>query len=193
MNSLPRRLKGSTAEANCGKSAARQEIGKAPRAQARRRTRAEIWGELQPIPPADSVKELKRQATQLTVRRASVKHYRREYGHPDLHAFNGQKLTVEYDLVDASFVVIRNPDGRWICDAPLISAIDVIAPNRLEEARQTRADNAIKRLEKKMAEQVARSGRLIDADAIADGAALEGQSTRLLPEDGNDDEINLFD
>jgi len=158
-----------------------------------RRTRAEIWGELQPIPPADSVKELKRQATQLTVRRASVKHYRREYGHADLHAFNGQKLIVEYDLVDASFVVIRTPDGRWICDAPLIKAIDVIAPNRLEEARQMRADNAIKRLEKKMAEQQARAGRVIDADAIADGAALEGHSIRLLPEDGNDDEINLFD
>lgn len=158
-----------------------------------RRTRAEIWGDLQPIPPTDSVKELKRQVTQLTVRRAAIKHYRREYGHPDLHAFNGQKLVVEYDLVDASYVVIRTLEGRWVCDAPLIKAIDVIAPNRLEEARQMRADNAIKRLEKKMAEQQARAGRIIDADAIADGAALEGQSTRLLPEDGNSDEINIFE
>lgn len=157
------------------------------------RTRAEVWGELQPIPPADSVKELKRQATQLTVRKASVKHYRREYGHPDLHAFNGQKLVVEYDLVDASHVVMRTLDGRWICDAPLIKAIDVIAPNRLEDARQLRAENAVKRLEKKIAEQQARAGRVIDADAIADGATLEGQSIRLLPEDGNSDEINLFD
>lgn len=157
------------------------------------RTRAEIWGELQPIPPSDSVKELKRQAVQLTVRRASVKHYRREYGHADLHAFNGQKLVMEYDLVDDSFAVMRTLDGRWICDAPLIKAIDVIAPNRLEEARQTRAENAIKRLEKKMVEQQARAGRLIDADAVADGAALEGQSTRLLQEDGNADEINIFD
>lgn len=154
------------------------------------RTRAEVWGELQPIPPADSVKELKRQATELTVRRASVKHYRREYGHPDLHAFNGQKLVMEYDLVDASFAVMRTLDGRWICDAPLIKAIDVIAPNRLEEARQMRADNAIKRLEKKMVEQQARAGRVIDAEAIADAASLEGQSTRLLSEDN--DEIDIF-
>ncbi|MGB4065373.1 MAG: Mu transposase C-terminal domain-containing protein [Azonexus sp.] len=157
-----------------------------------RRTRAEVWGELQPIPPADSVKELKRQATELTVRRASVKHYRREYGHPDLHAFNGQKLVMEYDLVDASFAVMRTLDGRWICDAPLIKAIDVIAPNRLEEARQMRADNAIKRLEKKMVEQQARAGRVIDAEAIADAASLEGHSTRLLAEDASD-EIDIFD
>lgn len=158
-----------------------------------RRTRAEVWGELQPIPPTESCKELKRQATQLTVRRASIKHYKREYGHADLHAFNGQKLVVEYDLFDASHVVIRTPDGRWVCDAPLIKAVDVINENRFEDARALRAENAIKRLEKKMAEQKARSGRVIDADAIADGAAIEGQSTRLLPEDGNSDEINLFD
>lgn len=156
------------------------------------RTRAEIWGDLQPIPPADSCKELKRQATQLTVRRASVKHYKREYGHPDLLAFNGQKLIFEYDLTDASFAVLRTLDGRWICDAPLIKAHDVVADNRMEDGRQLRANNAIRRLEKKMAEQQARAGRVIDADAIADGAALEGQSTRLL-EDGNADEINLFD
>ena len=159
------------------------------------RTRAEVWGELQPIPPAESVKELKRQAVQLTVRRASVKHYRREYGHADLHAFNGQKLIMEYDLIDDRFAVMRTLDGRWICDAPLIKAIDVIAPNRLEEARQMRAENAIKRLQKKMDEQQARAGRLIDADAMADGAMLESTATRLLDgaETEEAEELNLFE
>ncbi len=155
------------------------------------RSRAEVWSELQPIPPAESCKELKRQAVQLTVRRAAIKHHKREYGHADLHAFNGRKVTVEIDIFDASYAVMRTLDGRWICDAPLISAIDVIAPNRLEDARQLRAENAIKRLEKKMAEQQARAGRIIDADALADGAALEGQSTRLLSDDSS--EINLFE
>lgn len=155
------------------------------------RSRAEVWGELQPIPPTDSCKELKRQAVQLTVRRASVKHHKREYGHPELHAFNGQRLTVEIDIFDASFVVMRSLDGRWICDAPLIKAIDVIAENRLEDARALRAENAIKRLEKKMDEQLARAGRVIDADVVADAAALEGTSTRLLSDDSDD--INIFD
>lgn len=164
-----------------------------PHPEDTRRTHAEIWAELSPIPPVGSVTELKRQATLLTVRRASVKHGRREYGHPDLHAFNGQKLVMEYDLMDDAVAVMRTQDGRWICDANLIKAIDAIAPNRLEEKRQQRAEDAIKRLEKKMAEQQARAGRVIDADAIADGAALEGTATRLLDTPAGDDEINLFD
>lgn len=155
------------------------------------RSRAEVWAELQPIPPADSVKELKYQATTLTVRRASIKHGKREYGHPDLHAFNGQRVVMEYDLTNDQVAVIRTDKGRWICDAHLIKAIDVIDTNRLEEKRQQRASDAIKRLEKKMDEQKARAGIVIDADAIADGAAIEGQSTRLL--DGSADEINIFE
>ena len=48
------------------------------------------------------------------------------------------------------------------------------------------------RIIEKMEEQKARAGHVIDVDAIADGAALEGISVRLL-EDGNAEEINLFD
>jgi putative transposase len=155
-------------------------------------TRAELWAQLVPIPPCGSVTELKRQAVTLTVRRASIKHGKREYSHPDLHAFNGEKLVMEYDLMDDRIAVMRTHNGRWICDANLIVAMDAIAPNRLEEKRQHRVDDAMKRLQKKMDEQQARSGRVIDADAVADGAALEGTATRLLG-DAGDDEINLFD
>jgi putative transposase len=148
-------------------------------------TRASLWSALVPIPPHTSVLELKRQAVTLTVQRASVRHGKREYKHPDLHAFNGQKLVLEYDLMDDRVAVIRNAEGRWICDAMLISAIDVIAPNRLEEKRTTRASDAIKRLEQKIDEQKARAGLLIDAEAVADGAmpALEGDARRLDVED----------
>lgn len=154
-------------------------------------SRAELWSQLVPIPPHASVTELKRQATTLTVQRASVKHGRREYKHPELHAFNGQKLVLEYDLMDDRIAIMRTPEGRWICDAHLISAIDAIAPNRLEEKRIGRADDAMKRLEKKMDEQKARAGRLIDADAVAEGAvpALDGEA-RLI---ATDDEPLLLD
>jgi putative transposase len=155
-------------------------------------TRMELWSRLVPIPPHASAVELKRQAVTLTVQRASVKHGKREYKHPDLHAFNGQKLILEYDLMDDRVAVMRTLEGRWICDATLISAIDAIAPNRLEEKRIARADDAMKRLQKKMDEQKARAGILIDADAIADGAVLEGTATRLLDAPGDDD-INLLD
>ncbi|BCB28417.1 hypothetical protein SKTS_33030 [Sulfurimicrobium lacus] len=154
-------------------------------------TRAELWSQLVPIPPHASVTELKRQAVTLTVQRASVKHGRREYKHPELHAFNGQKLVLEYDLMDDRIAVMRTLEGRWICDAHLISAIDAIAPNRMEEKRVARVDDAMKRLEKKMDEQKARAGLLIDADAVAEGAlpSLEGEARRIA--DGDDEPLLL--
>jgi putative transposase len=154
-------------------------------------TRAQVWSELMPIAPHAGVTELKRQAVLLTVRKASVKHGKRFYGHPDLHAFNGTQLVLEYDLYDNRVGVMRTQDGRWICDANLIRTINAIDTNRLEEKRQARAGDALKRLEQKMDEQKARAGLLIDADTVADGAALEGTATRLL--DAGDDEINLFE
>lgn len=114
-----------------------------PHPEDKRVTKIELWSQLVPIPPTASVTELKRQAVELTVRRASVKHGKREYKHAELHAFNGQKLILEYDLMDDRVAVMRTLDGRWICDAKLITAIDAIAPNRLEEKRIARADDAL--------------------------------------------------
>lgn len=152
-------------------------------------TRMQLWSALVPIPPHASVTELKRQSVVLTVQRASLKQSRREYKHADLHAFNGQKVLLEYDLMDDQVAVIRSLDGRWICDAHLVSAIDVIAPNRLEEKRIARADNAVKRLQSKIIEQQARAGLVIDAEAIAQGA-LEGDYTLIEEQDAP---INLLD
>lgn len=150
-------------------------------------TRASLWSQLVPIPPHASVLELKRQATTLTVTRAKIKHGKREYKHADLHAFNGRLVILEYDLLDDRVGIVRTPEGRWICDANLVSNIDAIAPNRLEEKRITRADSAIKRLEQKIDEQKARAGRVFDAEAVAVGAlpALEGEST-LIDVDADD-------
>lgn len=142
-------------------------------------TRAELWSQLVPIPPHACVTELKRQAVLLTVQRASVKHGKRAYKHPELHAFNGQKLVLEYDLMDDRIGIMRTQDGRWICDAHLISAIDAIAPNRLEEKRTARVTDAIKRLQSKIDEQKARAGLVIDAEAVAEGALLEGKATLI--------------
>lgn len=154
-------------------------------------TRAALWSQLVPIPPHASVTELKRQAVTLTVQRASVKHGKREYKHVELHAFNGQKLVMEYDLMDDRVGVMRTLDGRWICDAHLITAIDAIAPNRMEEKRIARATDAMQRLQLKMDEQKARAGVLIDADAVADGTLLiEGDTTALIE---GDDEPLLLD
>lgn len=143
-------------------------------------TRAQVWAGLVPIPPHTTERELKRQAVALTVRKASVKHGKREYGHPDLHSWNHQKVVLEYDLMDCAIGVIRSMDGRWICDARLIQTIDSVPVSRLEEKRQLRAADAIKRLEKKMDEQKARAGLIVDADAtVRDVEALDADMTLL--------------
>lgn len=154
-------------------------------------TRAQLWAELVPIPPHTTLAELKRQAVTLTVRRACVRHGKREYGHPDLLAFNGMKVVLEYDLMVNEVAVMRTEDGRWICDANLIKRIDALDTNRLEDKRTARAEDAIKRLEKKMDEQKARAGRVIDADAITDYLAIEGESRRV--DDGDDLLLDLND
>jgi putative transposase len=157
-------------------------------------TRLDIWRELQPIPPALSATELKHQAVTLTVRRASVRHGKREYGHADLHAFNHKQIVLEYDLMDNRVAVIRDLHGRWICDAHLIKTRDAVDKTRLDEKRALRAADALKRLEKKMAEQQARAGLVLDAGAVLDShTALLETARPALPPASGDDEINLFD
>lgn len=160
-----------------------------PHPEDKRVTRGELWAGLEPIAPHATVQEMKREQVRLTVRRASLKHYKREYGHADLHAFNGQVVILEYDLMDDRVAVIRALDSKWICDANLIKSIDVIVPNRLEEKRLLRKETAIKRLQKKIDEQIGRGALLIDAEAIAQGA-LEGDYTLIEEQDAP---INLLD
>jgi putative transposase len=133
-------------------------------------TPKELWAGLVAIPPAMSLFELKLKAVELKVKRAAVKHGKLEYTHPELHAFNDQKVILEFDMMNNEVGVIRTLIGVWICDASLITPIDVIPVNRLEEKRTQRASDAVKRLQKKVEEQVARSGVVIDAEVIADNA-----------------------
>jgi putative transposase len=140
-------------------------------------TRISLWNQLVPIPPHATVHELKRQVATLTVRRACVTHGKRAYGHPDLLAFNGEKVLLEYDLMVNEVGIVRTLDGRWICDANLIKRMDALDTTRLEDKRVARAEDAIKRLEKKMQEQKDRAGHVIDADALTDYLTVEGEST----------------
>ncbi len=157
-------------------------------------TRAQVWAGLVPIPPHATERELKRQVVVLTVRRASIKHGKhRVYGHPELHAWNHQKVALEYDLMDDSIAVVRTLEGRWICDAKPIGTLASVPGNRLDEKRQLRAADAIKRLEKKMDEQKARAGLVVDAEVITrDVEALEGEARLLHDTPGRDDSDPLI-
>lgn len=136
-------------------------------------TRASLWAALVPIPPHATVHELKRQVAKLTVKRASLTHDRRSYGHHDLLAFNGKQVLLEYDLMKNEIAVVRTLDGRWICDAKLIGRRDAVDTNRSEEKRQMSAAETVKRLERKADEARARAGRVIDLDAITNNLEVE--------------------
>jgi putative transposase len=81
--------------------------------------------------------------------------------------------------------------GRWICDAHLIKTVDAIDKTRLDEKRELRAKDAIKRLQKKMDEQQARAGLVLDADALV--TDVRGQIPEIRNTLIRGDEINLFD
>ncbi|WP_180131933.1 DDE-type integrase/transposase/recombinase [Rhodoferax sp. BLA1] len=148
------------------------------------RTRASLWAELVPVAPAGDVSELKRQAALLTVRRGMLQHGKwRIYRHPDLQAYNGTKVLLEYDLMDNTVAVVRTEQGRWICDAQLVTAIDAVDTTRMEEKRANRAADAVKRLEEKIAEQRARAGQVIDVEATAQ-AVIENDLDLLLDHAG---------
>lgn len=159
-----------------------QRYANRPHPENKHETRAAMWAGLVPIPANMSEIELKRQAIELTVSRASITHGKRSYKNADLESFNGTKVILEYDLMDDSVAIIRTLDGRWICDGHLIKKIDAIAPNRLEEKRANRAADAIKRLEKKIIEQQDRAGLVIDVDAVVDGtdALIQTQEATAL-------------
>ena len=156
-------------------------------------SRAQAWGQLCPIPPHASAAEIARPCVERTVMRASVRLHNREYGHPDLIGWNRRVVRVEFDVLAHGSVTVRDLDGHLICDAPLIKTIGIVSDSLIEDARQKALIDATKRLEKKLVEQKARAGQLVDADAMADGAALPGMATRLLEADEPEDEIKLFD
>lgn len=161
-----------------------QRYANRPHPENKHETKAAMWAGLVPVSANMSEIELKRQAVEVPVKRASFTHGKRAYKHPDLHAFNDKKVILEYDLMDDSVAIVRTLEGRWICDAVLIKTIDAIAPNRMEEKRANRASDAIKRLEQKIIEQQDRAGLVIDVDAVVDGtdALIQTPATTSLPD-----------
>ncbi len=144
-------------------------------------SKAALWAQLQPIAPTSSLEVMKRRSEPRKVRRATVTQDGREYGHADLHQWNGQTVVLEFDLMDDKVAVVRTLKGEFICDAHLLAKKNQFSDSRMDDLRQKRLDGQIKRLEKKMDEQKARAGRLIDAEAVAEGAmpALEGECSRI--------------
>ena len=170
-----------------------QDYNQRPIRDDKKLTRAQAFAQLAPIAPHASAEEIARPCVERTVQRASVRLYNREYGHPDLIGWNRQKVLVEYDVLAHGLVTVRELDGHLICDAPLIKTIGIVSDSLMQDARQKALTASVARLQKKMDEQRARAGIVLDADALVDSAipAIPNDQKRLPPSGG--DEIALFD
>lgn len=159
------------------------------------RTPAEVWAELERAPVHTPDAAIVRPRLTRKVGRQSLRLHNREYAAPELVAYNGQLLLIEYDLFNDEQVRCLLQDGRWICDARLVHKADYIPASRIEEARQKRLDGQLQRLQNKRDELEARAGhaithsdRLADIEALNAGAelALEDKSGEVLVNMGMD-------
>lgn len=149
------------------------------------RTPAQVWAELTPVAVAMDGDAVMRPSETCTVRRQQVRLHNRFYFHEALALYDGHKVKVEYDLHHDGRAWIFDTKGRLVCEAKLVNTIGVLPTSRLEEGRDRREAEQVKRLERKVAEVHARRLDAITADdqarAIADLAAPE-----LLPAPATD-------
>jgi putative transposase len=158
--------------------------------RADRLSKAELWAQLQAVPPPATLQVLKHRSEPRKVTRASLTQGGRTYTHPSLHQWNGQSLLLEYSLTDDSVAIVRTLEGRFVCDAHLVQKKQQFSDSRMDELRKGRERQQIKRKEAAIAEDKARAGLVIDADAVAMGVIDMAPTTPLL-QDASDDDITL--
>lgn len=154
-----------------------------PHPEEKHTTPAELWSQLECIPPHMSFEAMRRPHVERVVSRGEISLDNRIYRAPELLAFNGKTVIVEYDYHTDAAVVIRYQD-QFICAAKLNHKPDFLPESRIEEDKQKSLAAAEKRLQRKLDEKRARAGNLIDGTAVAKNSALliEGAAEpRALP------------
>lgn len=158
------------------------------------RTPAELWSELEQVQLHTPSEAIIKPRVERSVGRQTVRLHNREYSAPELVAYNGDKLVVEYDLLDDSAVRILAQDGRWVCDAKLVRKAEYIPQSRMEEASQKRLKGQVKRLQQKQDELEARAGLAITHDQVIDDIEALNEGAEMLLDDKQDEgslEMNL--
>jgi putative transposase len=143
------------------------------------RTPAQVWAELTPVPVSVDGDAVMRPSEEATVRRQQVRLHNRFYFHEALALYDGHKVTVEYDLHHDRNAWVHDAKGRLICVAKLVNTIGVLPTSRLEEGRDRRQAEQLKRLQRKADEAVARRADPITADDQARG--IEALAAMALP------------
>ncbi|MBS3954078.1 MAG: transposase [Methylomicrobium sp.] len=148
-----------------------------------------VWSALQPIKPHASARQIARPSEKRIVSKASVQINSRRYLHTDLHAWNGQAVLVEIDILNDQTADIRTLKGDFICGATLVQKIGNVGDSFMEDTRKKANEDAAKRMQKKLNDLNAKAGLVIDADAVASDAQTLLDST---PEQPETIEIDIF-
>lgn len=141
-----------------------QEYNQRPHDGLDGRTPAELWASLErsPVYIPEATVFMPRQTVK--IRRLSFRLNKHEYTHPDLLGYEGKQLIAEWSMKDARHCRILLEDGRWLCDAKLIEAIDMLPLSWSEANRIKRDRSKIKRLNNHILEIEQRNVAFIDQD-----------------------------
>jgi putative transposase len=125
-------------------------------------TPAQLWETLVKHPVVTPASEMVYPRTTAVVRKFTVRTDNRWYRNDILMHYDGQRLTVEYSLTDDATVKIYNAEGGFICDANLVDKTPYLPSSRLEQARQKRETEQVKRLERHIEEKKQRAVTPLD-------------------------------
>lgn len=129
-------------------------------------TPASLWATLERTPvemPSDAI--VRPQETR-RVRRWGVQIFGHLYRHEVLAGYEGVDVVVEYDLHDGRAIVVRDAEGRYLCDARLVESRPGLPEARIEQLQQQRLRGQHARLAKKADELAQRAGLAITHDQV---------------------------
>lgn len=90
------------------------------------------------------------------------------YWHKDLEVLDGVEVVAYVDIHDASSVIIRHKDGRYVCDAVLDgNKRDAFPKTLVEQSREARANRRVKKLQDEIAKAEAEKRPAIEAQKMA--------------------------
>ncbi len=129
------------------------------------KTPAEVWAGLQrsPLHSPEAAAFLPRAERKVNAR-ALIQLDGRSYTNRELLHHAGKTVRVEYNIHNDAWVRVLDQADRWICDASLVEKKPYLPASRIDEARDTRLQNQVKRLERHADEKRRRAGLTVDQD-----------------------------
>lgn len=110
-------------------------------------------------------RDMFRPAVSRKVQRGWVTVYNNEYWHPALEAWDSKEVDIFIDQHDASTVIIRSKDGRYICDGILDGNKRLAFSETLvQRTKRQRAETRIKKLDEKKEQAIAETRPTLEHD-----------------------------